>query len=40
MDKLESLESRVREVEEGLRELIIPKIQRKDKKYGIRGGQS
>jgi prefoldin subunit 5 len=29
MDKLESLEARVREVEEGLRELIIPKIQRK-----------
>jgi hypothetical protein len=29
MGKLESLEARVRDVEEGLRELIIPKIQRK-----------
>ena len=28
MDKLESLESRVREVEEGLRELVLPRIKR------------
>jgi hypothetical protein len=28
MDKIESLESRVREVEEGLRELVLPKLKR------------